>query len=162
MSRPGPVAALSLAAALLVACGGNAPPPAAVPAREFDDPGLVTGGGYEMRYAAVQASSLPAEVTSAYGIPQRSDRLVVNVSVLEREAGKLPVAIESDVAGTWRRLVGEPQALAFRAVVAGGSVSYVAEAPLADREPIVLELTATPSGSAVPLRARLTRRFDVD
>lgn len=161
MRGPQHVAVLLLAASLLGACGADAPP-APVPAREFDDPGLVTGGGYEMRYAAIQASSLPAEVTANYGIPQRSDRLVVNVSVLEREAGHLPVAIESDVAGTWRRLVGEPQALAFRAVVAGGSVSYVAEAPLSDREPIVLELTATPPGSTVPLRARLTRRFDVD
>lgn len=115
-----------------------------------------------MRYSAIQASSLPAQVTATYGIPQRSDRLVVNVSVFERRAGGLPVAIESDVAGTWRRLVGEPQALAFRAVEAGGAVSYVAEAPLQDREPIVLELIATPAGSAVPLRARLTRQFDVD
>jgi hypothetical protein len=161
MSRPWRIAALLLGAALLGACGADAPP-TPIPAREFDDPGLVTGGGYEMRYAAIQASSLPAEVTATYGIPQRSDRLVVNVSVLEHKAGGLPVAIESDVAGTWRRLVGEPQALAFRAVVAGGAVSYVAEAPLQDREPIVLELIATPSGTAVPLRARLTRQFDVD
>lgn len=161
MSRPGRNAALLLVAALLGACGADAPS-APVPAREFDDPGLVTGGGYEMRYSAIQASSLPAEVTTTYDIPQRSDRLVVNVSVLERRPGGLPIAVESDVAGTWRRLVGEPQALDFRAVVAGGAVSYVAEAPLADREPIVLELVATPSASAVPLRARLTRQFDVD
>jgi hypothetical protein len=161
MNRPWRIAALLLGAASLGACGADAPP-APVPARDFDDPGLVAGGGYEMRYAAIQASSLPAEVTATYGIPQRSDRLVVNVSVLEHKAGGLPVAIESDVAGTWRRLVGEPQALAFRAVVAGGAVSYVAEAPLQDREPIVLELVATPSATAVPLRARLTRQFDVD
>lgn len=115
-----------------------------------------------MRYSAIQASSLPVEVTAAYGIPRRSDRLVVNVSVLRQRTGGLPVATESEVAGSWRRLVGEPQALAFRAVTAGGSVSYVAEAPLGDREPIVLELVATPAGSAAPLRARLTRRFDVD
>jgi len=161
MSRLRQAAAALLAAAVLGACGTEVPP-APVPAREFDDPGLVTGGGHEMRYSAIQASSLPAEVTTSYGIPQRSDRLVVNVSVLERRNGSLPVAVESDVAGSWRRLVGEPQPLAFRAVVAGGSVSYVAEAPLQDREPIVLELSATPAGSAVPLRARLTRQFDVD
>jgi hypothetical protein len=150
-----------LVAVLLAACAGEtAPPP--VPAREFDDPGVVAGGAFEMRYAAVPASSLPAGVTESYGIPRRNDRLVVNVSVLERKAGGLPVASPAEVAGTWRSLVGEPQALEFRPVTAGGSVSYVAEAPLRDREPVVLELAATPPGSLVPLRARVTRRFDVD
>jgi len=161
MRTPLRAAAACFVAILLAACGAEAPP-APVPARDFGDPGVVTGSGYEMRYAALQATLLPAEVIAPYGIPQRSDRLVVNISLLERRSGSLPVAIESEVAGSWRRLVGEPQALAFRAVVAGGAVSYVAEAPLQDREPIVLELVATPSATAVPLRARLTRQFDVD
>lgn len=161
MRRPRQITAALLAAVLIGACGREAPP-SPVPARDFDDPGFVSGGGYEMRYATLQASSLQEEVAAAYGIPRRSDRLVVNISVLERRAGGLPVASEAEVAGRWRGLVGEPQALAFRTVTAGGSVSYVAEAPLRNREPIVLELAATPVGSATPLSARLTRRFDVD
>lgn len=154
------IAAVLLATAL-AGCGSKTSP-APVPARQFEDPGFVAGSGHEMRYAAVQASSLPAEVTAAYGMSQRSDRLVVNVSVLDRQAPGLPVAIAAEVSGTWHGLAGEPQALAFRAVTAGGAVSYVAEAPLRDRDPVVLELTATPAGSVTPLRARLTRQFDVD
>jgi hypothetical protein len=140
MRTPLRAAAACSVAILLVACGAEAPP-TPVPARDFGDPGVVTGSGYEMRYAALQATLLPAEVTATYGIPQRSDRLVVNVSVLARR---------------------EPVPLEFRAITAGGSVSYVADAPLRDREPIVLELSATPDGSTLPLRTRLTRRFDVD
>jgi hypothetical protein len=161
MSPSSTSTAACLVAVLLAACGGDANPPA-VAAREFDDPGFVAGGAFEMRYAAVPASSLPAAVTESYGIPRRNDRLVVNVSVLERKAGGLPVATPAEVSGTWRALVGEPQALEFRPITAGGSVSYVAEAPLRDREPVVLEFAATPAGTLVPLRARLTRRFDVD
>jgi len=156
-----PRAAGLLAAILLAACGAEAPP-TPVPAREYDDPGFIAAGAYEMRYAAIQASSLPAAVAASYGIPQRSDRLVINVSVLERKAGQLPVATPAEVTGTWRTLAGEPQALGFRAVSAGDSVSYVAEAPLRDRDPLMLELAATPPGSAATLQARVTRRFDVD
>jgi hypothetical protein len=154
-------AVAGLAAVLLGACGADAPLPP-VPARAYEDPGFVAAGTHEMRYAAIQASSLPAGVAAEYGILQRSDRLVVSVSVLERPADTLPVAAQAQVTGTWRALVGEPRALDFRSVTAAGSVSYVAEAPLRDREPIVLELVATPSGSMTPLRARLTRQFDVD
>ena len=149
-----PAAVACLAAVLLAACGSEAPP-APVPARGFDDPGFVAGSGYEMRYAALQASSLPAEVTASYGIPPRSDRL-------EQRTGSLPAAVEAEVSGTWGGLIGEPKPLDFRKVTAAESVSYVAEAPLRDREPIVLELAATPSGATVPLRTRLTRRFEVD
>jgi hypothetical protein len=161
MRTPLRAAAACSVAILLVACGAEAPP-TPVPARDFGDPGVVTGSGYEMRYAALQATLLPAEVIAPYGIPQRSDRLVVNVSVLAQRGDGLPAAVQAEVAGTWRALAGEPVPLEFRAITAGGSVSYVADAPLRDREPIVLELSATPDGSTLPLRTRLTRRFDVD
>lgn len=155
------VAAACLAAVLLGACGADSRSPP-VPARAYEDPGFVAAGTHEMHYAAIKASSLPAGVAAEYGILQRSDRLVVSVSVLERPPGTLPVATQAQVTGTWRALIGEPRGLDFRSVTAAGSVSYVAEAPLRDREPIVLELVATPSGSMTPLRARLTRQFDVD
>jgi hypothetical protein len=146
---------------MLAACGAETPP-APVPARDFDDPGVVIGSGYEMRHAALQASLLPAKVAATYGIPQRSDLLVVNVSVLERREAGLPAAVRAEVTGTWRGLAREPVPMEFRAVTAGGSVSYVAEAPLRDREPIVLELSATPDGATLPLRTKLTRTFEVD
>ena len=161
MKLPASRAVACLAAALLAACGAESPP-VPVPAREYEDPGFIALGAHEMRYAAIPASSLPAEVAATYGIPQRSARLVVNVSVLERRTGQLPVAIRAEVTGTWRALAGEPQALDFRTVTAGDSVSYVAEAPIRDRDPLVLELAATPPGSTPTLRARVTRRFDVD
>jgi hypothetical protein len=92
MRTPLRAAAACSVAILLVACGAEAPP-TPVPARDFGDPGVVTGSGYEMRYAALQATLLPAEVTATYGIPQRSDRLVVNVSVLARREEGLPAAV---------------------------------------------------------------------
>ena len=161
MNLPPPRAVACLAAVLLAACGAEAPP-SPVPAREYGYPGFIALGAYEMRYAAIPASSLPAAVAASYGISQRSDRLMINVSVLERRTGQLPAATQAEVTGTWRTLAGEPQALEFRAVTAGDSVSYVAEAPLRHRDPLVLELAARPPGSAPTLQARVTRRFDVD
>jgi len=161
VSPRSPAAAACLAALCLAACGSDAPP-SPVAARPFDDPGFVAAGGYELRYGAVQASALPAEVAAGYGIAPRSDRLVVNLSVLQRRDGGLPVAVEAGITGTWRGLAGEPSALRFRAVQAGGSVSYVAEVPLRNRDPIVLELVAAPPAAPAPLRARLTRQFDVE
>jgi hypothetical protein len=136
-----------LAAISLGACGGGDAPPAPVPARLFEDPGYVATGDYEMRYGIVTTSDLPAEVARTYGINRSKDRIVVNVSVLRRRAGVLPEAIEADVAGDWQTLVGEPQSLAFRAVLEGGAISSIAELTPAGQGAITFRLRAQPPGA---------------
>lgn len=147
--------------ALLAACGGGAPPPP-VEARQFDDPGFVADGGYELRYGTVLASDLPAEVASGYGIEPRPDAMVVNLSVLQRRAGGVATPIEARVAGTWRGLVAEPAPIEFRAVAAGDAISYIGLVPVADGQTVVLELEAWPAGATRRIGTRITRRFDVE
>jgi len=148
-----------LAAALLASCGGSATPPTPVPARLFEDPGFVADGDYEMRYGIVPASELPVEVAMTYGIDRSKDRVVVNISVLRRRADTLPLPIDAEVAGDWRTLVGEPQSLAFRPVLEGNAISYIAELPVGKQGPITLELRARPPQGSL-MTARITRDFD--
>ncbi|MCJ7451956.1 MAG: DUF4426 domain-containing protein [Steroidobacteraceae bacterium] len=148
-----------LAAALVTGCGGNDMPPAPVTARLFEDPGFVASGDHEMRYGIVPASELPVEVATSYGINRSKDRVVVNVSVLRRQADALPRPIEAEVEGDWQTLVGETQSLVFRPVLEGGAISYIAELPVANRGPITFELRARPPQGVV-MTARITREFD--
>lgn len=157
--RRDPSRAAMLASILLAGCGSGSAPPAPVAAREFDDPGFVASGQYEMRYGMVLASELPVEVASAYGIDRRPDRVVVNVSVLRRQQGALPLPVEANVEGTWRTLVGERQPLAFRAVLEAKTISYIAEAPARDHEPTTFEMRAEPPRGAA-IVVRITREFD--
>ena len=149
----------TLAAALAAGCGGSSAPPPPVPARLFEDPGFVATAEHEMRYGIVLASELPAAVAKAYAINRSKDRVVVNVSVLRRQAGALPSPIEAEVEGEWRTLVGEPQPLAFRPVLEGAAISYVAEAPVGNQEPTTFELRARPP-QASTITASVTRSFD--
>lgn len=144
---------------LIAACSGGVPPPP-VEARQFEDPGFVADGDFEMRYGTVLASELPDEVATRHGIERRNDRMVINLSVLQRRAGGVPVPVEAEVAGTWRGLVSETRSLEFRAVAAQAAVSYLAIVPVVDGEVMVIEMRAKPPGAARPLQARITRRFD--
>jgi hypothetical protein len=148
-----------LAAALVTGCGSGDVPPAPVPARLFEDPGFVASGDHEMRYGIVPASELPAEFATSYGINRSKDRVVVNVSVLRRQADALPRPIDAEVEGHWQTLVGESQSLVFRPVHEGGAISYLAELPVVNRGPITFELRARPPQAAVMI-ARITREFD--
>jgi len=55
--------------------------------------------------------------------------------------------------------VGEPQPLAFRPVLEGAAVSYIAEAPVGNQEPTTFELRARPP-QASTITATVTRSFD--
>lgn len=148
-----------LATVLLASCGGSAAPPAPVPARLFEDPGFVADGDYEMRYGIVPVNELPAEVARTYGINRSKDRVVVNVSVLRRRPGALPLPTDAEVAGDWATLVGEPRSLEFRPVREGDAISYIAELAVTSQGAITFELRARPPGGKI-MAARVTREFD--
>lgn len=144
---------------LLAACGAE--PPAPVAAREYADPGVVVGSGHEMRYGIVPIAEIPAPVRRAYGLTGSADGLLVNVSVLQRNAaGQAGPSIESRVSGRMRRLTGQDNPLEFRVIHTGTAVSYLAVAPLHDREPVTFLLEATPLHSSLEMAARVVRQFE--
>lgn len=139
----------------LASCGG--PPPGPVAATPQADPGFVSAGGYELRYGTVAATDLPVEVAGAYGVERRAGVLLLSVSVLRREEGRLPAPVEAKVNGTQRSLLGEPAPLAFRELSAGGSPSWIAEIEPAAAGMVVIDVVAEPAGSATRLVAQLRR-----
>lgn len=145
----------AIATLALAACGG--PPPAPVAAPPQADPGFVAAGDYELRYGTLAAADLPRQVAAGYGIERRAGTMVLSVSVLRREAGKLPVPVAATLRGTHRSLVGEPVALEFRELEAGGAPSWVAEVAPTAPGIVVIDLEAEPAGGGPRLVARLMR-----
>ncbi len=147
-----------LAAALsLAACGG--PPPGPVAARPQVDPGFVAVGEHELRYGVVPAADLAPAVAEAYGVERRSKALVLSVSVLRSEDGRLPVPIAASVRGTQRTLIGEPSPLDFREFGAGGAPSWVAVIEPAAAGLLLISIEADPAGGGPRLAATLKREL---
>jgi len=147
--------------ATLAACGGGADhPPGPVAARPYEDPGLVQGAGFEMRYGVVQSSSLGRDVASRYGIVRSEHRAIVTVAVLRQRGGSISAPMEATISGIRRVLAGESVALDFRAVYENDLVSYIAVTDIPDHGPLLLEIEARPAGSDTRLAARITRQFD--
>jgi len=153
-------AAVVLSAALAACGGGTGHPPEPVAARPYQDPGLVQGDGFEMRYAVVQSSSLDRDVARRYGIVRSEDRALITVAVSRQRGGSIPVPMEATISGIRRVLAGDSVALDFRAVSGNGAVSYVAETDIPDYGPLLLEIEARPADSHTRLAATITRRFD--
>jgi len=159
MKPSGQAASLVLLFTLLGGCGTE--PAAPVAARDYADPGVVVGSGHEMRYGILPMSEIPASVRKSYGLNGSADGLLVNVSVLQRNAaGQIGSSVESVVSGSLRRLTGQDTTLEFRMVRTGGVVSYLALAPLHDREPVTFLLEARPLQSPASMSARVVRQFE--
>ena len=148
--------ALALAAAL-GGCGGGAPAPVA--ARPATDPGFVSSGAHELRYGTVPTAALPREVLVTYGIQPRAGVMLLGVSVLRGGGDGPPVAVGAALSGSLRTLAGEPRPLAFREIVAGGSVSWITE--LAPSAPgiVTIAIEALPADGGPRLAATFTRDF---
>jgi hypothetical protein len=148
-------ACAAIACLALAACGDPPPPPVAAPPQS--DPGVVVHGGHELRYGTVPAAELPREVAAAYGIERRAGVLVLSVSVLRREEGRLPVPVDADLRGTHRSLVGEPVPIEFRELRSAGGPSWIAEiAPTAPGIQLI-DFAASPADGGPPLAASLKR-----
>lgn len=150
-------ACATMAGLALAACGG--PPPAPVAAPPQSDPGVVVLGNHELRYGTVPASELPREVAEAYGIERRAGVLVLSVSVLRREDGRLPAPVEASLGGTQRSLVGEPLALEFRELRSGSGPSWVAEISPTAPGIVLIDFEALPAEGGPPLQASLKREI---
>lgn len=149
----------ALLSILLGGCDTESSAPVA--ARDYADPGVILGSGHEMRYGILPMAEIPASVRKSYGLGGHADGLLVNVSVLQRNAaGQIGSSVESVVSGTLRRLTGQDTTLEFRAVHTGEVVSYLALAPLHDREPVTFLLQARPLQSPASMSAKVVRQFE--
>lgn len=154
---------VSVLLVLMLAGCGDSGPPAPVAARPYQDPGFVADGEFEMRYGTLLAVELAPGLASAYGIDRRSDLAVLSLSVLLRRPGETPLPVTAEVSGSLSGLLGEVRTLEFRTLDIEGSVSYLAQFEVRDRQPVVLQLEARPgAASARVLRTRITREFSVE
>jgi hypothetical protein len=146
-----------LAPVWLAACGGPAPEPVTAPPQT--DPGFVAAGDFELRYGTVAAAELPREVAASYGVERRPGVLVLSVSVLRREEGRLPAPVDATVRGSQRSLIGNPAALEFRELRAGGNPSWVAEVDPDAPGIVLIDIEAEPAAGGPRLLAKLKRDF---
>jgi hypothetical protein len=116
-------------------------------------------GSYEVHYNAVRTDALTAEIARHYGIQRSSNRVMLNVTVLQKEAGAPKKPVEADVKVAARNLNEQLKDLELRRVLEGDAIYYIGEVSISGTEILVFDITVTPSGTQVPLSVKFTREF---
>lgn len=105
-------------------------------------------GGYVVRSTLVDSTSLPAESLQQQGIDAAPDRAILNVVVLKDGSGAVRPTVRARVEATVRGLTGTPRSIPMREVVANDRLSYLGLVQHAPSEVLMLQIQATPAGSA--------------
>lgn len=117
-------------------------------------------GDYELHFNAVRTDMLPAEVARAYGIQRSTNRVMLNVTVLHKEAANAPRRpVEAAVQVDAYNLNGQLKNLEMRRVSEGEAIYYIGEVSIGGREILVFDIAATPEGGSAPFEVKFKREF---
>ena len=150
---------LPLAAALVAraACGSpqSSQPRPAPPS----EPTHEVFGDFEVHFNALRTDELTPEVARAYGIERSANRVMLNVSLLRRDADGRTTPVDGTVTATARNLNGQLKDLTMRRITEGASVYFIGEVGISSTEILVFDIEAAPLGAPGTYTVQLKREF---
>src|SRR5689334_7294243 len=120
-------------------------------------------GNYEVHFNAVRTDSLTADVARAYNIERSKNRVLLNVTVLHKEADHAPrKPVEGKVDVDAYNLNGQLKPLEMRRISEGEAIYYVGEVSISGSEILVFDIKVTPANETKPLEVKFKREFFTD
>lgn len=117
-------------------------------------------GEYEVHFNAVRTDTLTPAVARSYGIQRSASRIMLNVTVLQKQASHAPrKPVEADVKVDAYNLNGQLKNLNIRRVSEGEAIYYIGEVTIAGAEILVFDISVTPAGAAAPFEVKFKREF---
>ena len=160
--RTAPLFPLPLACALLAvaACGApeSGPPRAAAPS----EPTHQEFGDFQVHYNALRTDELAPEVARAYGIQRSANRVMLNVSLLRKDAEGRTTPVDGTVTASAYNLTGQTKSLELRRITEGSSVYFIGEVGISGTEILVFDIDATPADRPGKYSVQFKREFVAD
>ncbi len=149
----------ALAVLALTACNNTNTPRNVAPAQPLEAT-FQEFGEFEEHYNALRTDTLTADVARAYGIRRSENRVMLNVTVLRKEADHAPrKPVDANVVVDAYNLNGQLKGLEMRRVSEGDAIYYIGELTISGSEILVFEIAVTPQGASAPLRVKFKREF---
>ncbi len=117
---------------------------------------------YQVHFNAVRSDELSAEVARAYGIERSSNRVMLNVSMLRKEADGSTVPVDGNVEASAHNLNGQLKDLQVRRITEGESVYFIGEVGISGTEILVFDIQATPEDQSGTYTVQFKREFFAD
>jgi hypothetical protein len=105
-------------------------------------------GEYEVHYMGLSSSFLSPEVAKLYDIPRSGSLGFLNIAVLQKSVGgQVPAAVDAELKGTIRNLIGQSRELEFRRIREGQAIYYISTFRFDDGDMYNFELDVVPGNA---------------
>jgi len=105
-------------------------------------------GEYEVHYMGLSSDFLTPEVAKIYDIPRSRSLGFLNISVLQKtKGGQVPAALDAELTGSIRNLIGQSRELEFRRVREGQAIYYISTFRFDDGDMYNFDLDVVPSNA---------------
>lgn len=154
----------ALGIALLAVASGCSPrPQAGAPPAQPSEESFKEFGNYEVHYNAIRADQIPAEVARAHGIERSKNRVMLNVTILRKDADHAPrKPVKGTVSVDAYNLNGQLKNIEMRQVTEGEAIYYIGTVGISGSEILVFDIKALPENEATPFEVKLKREFFSD
>ncbi|MET0496763.1 MAG: DUF4426 domain-containing protein [Steroidobacteraceae bacterium] len=117
-------------------------------------------GNYEVHYNALRTDALTPEIARSYGIQRSSNRVMLNVTALRKQADHAPrQPVDAAVQVDAYNLNGQLKNIEMRRVSEGDAIYYIGEVSISGAEILVFDISVTPGGEANALKVKFKREF---
>jgi hypothetical protein len=116
-------------------------------------------GKYVVHYNALQTSFLLPKIAREYGIKRSAQRIMLNISVLEKLDDTATKAVSADVWVTANSLSGQQRQISMRPIHEGDSIYYIGELDVADRETLIFDINVKPAGEKTTYPLKYSKQF---
>jgi hypothetical protein len=138
-------------------CGASdsGPPRTAAPS----EPTHQQFGDFEIHYNALRTDELAPEVARAYGIQRSANRVMLNVSLLRKDASGRTAPVDGTVSASAYNLNGQTKGLEMRRITEGSSVYFIGEVGISGTEILVFDINAAPLDQSAKYTVQFKREF---
>ena len=150
---------LVCAALALTGCGKGGPTPSEAQTAAPSEPTQKDFGEFEVHYNALRTDELAPEVARAYGIERSANRVMLNVSLLRRNADGSTTPVAGRVSATAYNLNGQLKDLQMRRITEGSSVYFIGEVGISGAEILVFDIDASPADQSSKYSVQFKREF---
>lgn len=142
---------------ILAGCGSpeSGQPRTAAPS----EPTFQEFGDFELHFNAVRTDELTAAVARAYGIERSANRVLLNVSLLRKDASGRTTPVDGTVTATAYNLNGQLKDLQMRRITEGSSVYFIGEVGISGTEILVFNIEASPLDGTGKYSVQFKREF---
>jgi hypothetical protein len=117
-------------------------------------------GDYTVHYSAFTTDQLTPEVANYYKIPRSKNRVMVNISVLKKNADNiLGKPVRAKITGEAKNLSEQLKELQLREVIEDNAIYYIGDTPINNEETLRYTFHITPEGEASSYQLSFQEQF---